>query len=78
MQHGRTGEVQTSSEDVSDYHGQLLEQLRHVENTINKFAIQNYAASGAVVLAYLAHNVDLWAVKIIVALLNVNFAVATG
>jgi hypothetical protein len=28
----------------------LLEQLRHVEDNINKFAIQNYAASCAVVL----------------------------
>ncbi len=45
------GEQLTKEEDVTDYHGQLLEQLRHVEDTINKFAIQNYAASGAVVLA---------------------------
>src|SRR5262245_18172729 len=39
----------TKEEDVTDYLGQLLEQLRHVEDNINKFAIQNYAASGAVV-----------------------------
>src|SRR5262249_31403046 len=65
-----------SEKDVTDYHGQLLEQLRHVEDTINKFAIQNYAASGAVVLAYLADKAPLWATIIIVALLNINFAIA--
>jgi hypothetical protein len=48
-----------SEEDVADYHGQLLEQLRHVEDNVSKFAIQNYAASGAVVLAYLAGNASL-------------------
>jgi hypothetical protein len=31
-----------SEENVTDYHGQLLEQLRHVEDTINKFAIRKY------------------------------------
>jgi len=66
----------TKEEDVTDYHGQLLEQLRHVEDNINKFAIQNYAASGAVVLAYLADKAPLWATIIIVALLNINFAIA--
>ena len=66
----------TKEEDVTDYLGQLLEQLRHVEDNINKFAIQNYAASGAVVLAYLADKAPLWATIIIVALLNINFAVA--
>jgi len=65
-----------SEKDVTDYHGQLLEQLRHVEDTINKFAIQNYAASGAVVLAYLANKAPHWATTIIVALLNINFAIA--
>jgi hypothetical protein len=65
----------TTEEDVTDYHGQLLEQLRHVEDNINKFAIQNYAASGAVVLAYLADKAPLWATIIIVALLNINFAI---
>jgi|SRR6516162_10529779 len=48
-----------SEKDVTDYHGQLLDQLRHVEDTINKFEIQNYAASGAVVLAYLADRAPL-------------------
>src|SRR5262245_28250762 len=66
----------TKEEDVTDYHGQLLAQLRHVEDNINKFAIQNYAASGAVVLAYLADKAPLWATIIIVALLNINFAIA--
>src|SRR5262249_11907242 len=65
-----------SEEDVTDYHGQLLEQLRYVEDTINKFAIQNYAASGAVALAYLADKAPLWATIIIVALLNISFAIA--
>jgi hypothetical protein len=67
--------VMTKEEDITDYHGQLLEQLRHVEDNINKFAIQNYAASGAVVLAYLADKAPLWATIIIVALLNINFAI---
>src|SRR5262245_66633117 len=62
----------TKEEDVTDYLGQLLEQLRHVEDNINKFAIQNYAASGAVVLAYLADKAPLWAPNIIVALLNIT------
>ena len=63
-----------SEKDVTDYHGQLLDQLRHVEDTINKFEIQNYAASGAVVLAYLADKAP--PTIIIVALLNINFAIA--
>jgi hypothetical protein len=65
-----------SEEGATDYHGQLLEQLRHVEDNINKFAMQNYAASGAVVLAYLADKAPLWATIVMVALLNVNFAIA--
>ena len=65
-----------SEKDVTDYHGQLLDQLRHVEDTINKFEMHNYAASGAVVLAYLADRAPLWATIIIVALLNINFAIA--
>jgi hypothetical protein len=68
----------SSDEDVSAYQGQLLAQLRHVENSINKFAIQNYSASGAVVLAYLADTAPLWAVTIIVGLLNLNFIIAIG
>jgi hypothetical protein len=72
----RGDQLTQSEEDVSGYHGQLLEQLRHVEDNINKFAIQNYAASGAVVLAYLADKAPLWATVIIVALLNINFAIA--
>jgi len=68
--------ISPKKEDVAKYHGQLLEQLRHVEGNINKFAIQNYAASSAVVLAYLADKAPLWATIIIVALLNINFAIA--
>ena len=38
--------------------------------------LKNYAASGAVVLAYFADKAPLWATIIIVALLNINFAIA--
>ena len=72
----RGEQLTKSEEDVADYHGQLLEQLRHVEENVSKFALQNYAASGAVVLAYLAGTAPPWAVIIIVALLNINFAIA--
>lgn len=33
-------------EGVLEYRGQILEQTRFVEDTVNKFAVQNYAASG--------------------------------
>jgi hypothetical protein len=71
--------VQSPEEGVIEYEGQILEQMRFVEDTVNKFAIQNYAASGAVLLAHFAKEavaVPLLVVTLIVALLNINFAFA--
>jgi hypothetical protein len=56
----------------------IFSHSSHVEDNINKLSIQNYAASfsGAIVLLYLADKAPLWATLIIVALLNITFAIA--
>jgi hypothetical protein len=64
-------------EGVIEYEGQILKQMRFVEDTVSKFAIQNYAASGGVLLAYFASDkIPLWVVAVIIALLNLNFTIA--
>jgi hypothetical protein len=79
LDRGQSTELQQDKleEGVIEYEGQILEQMRFVEDTLNKFAIQNYAASGAVMLAYFTGKIaHFWTVAVIVALLNACFATA--
>jgi hypothetical protein len=64
-------------EGVIEYEGHILGQMRFVEDTVNKFEIQNYAACGAVLLAHFTNNkIPSWIIVVIVAVLNVTFAIA--
>ena len=47
------------SNNLSDYHKSILETLRHIEDIVLKLALQNYAAAGAVFLAYYAGKMPL-------------------
>jgi hypothetical protein len=69
--------IWSTGPDVSAYHGRLLDQFRHVEDTINKFAIQNYASCGAVILSYLTtERVPLWIATTLVVLISACFTTA--
>jgi hypothetical protein len=45
--------------DALDYDKLVLDQLRHIEDVNVKFALQNYAAAGAVFLAYFTAKLPL-------------------
>jgi hypothetical protein len=65
--------------ELLEYDGLLLDQLGRIEETINKFAIQNYAAAGAVLAAHLTFGQDKfpgWLTVAVVTLLGLNFALA--
>jgi hypothetical protein len=64
------------SKEVFDYGAKLIEQLGRVEETITKFALQNYAACGAVLLAYFTEKLPFIAAALAVYALSWNFAMA--
>jgi hypothetical protein len=67
--------------ELLEYDGLLLSQLGRMEDTINKFAIQNYAAAGAVLAAHLTFGQEKfpgWLTVVVVLLLGLNFALALG
>jgi hypothetical protein len=69
----------TMKEDLLEYDKLLVDQLSRIEDTINKFAIQNYAAAGAVLAAYLSFGQAKfpgWVAVVVVLLLGINFALA--
>jgi hypothetical protein len=45
--------------DVLDYDKSIIETFHHIEDILVKFALQNYAAAGAVFLAYYTHKIPL-------------------
>jgi hypothetical protein len=45
--------------DVLDYDKAIVESIHHVEDILVKFALQNYAAAGAVMLAYFTAKIPL-------------------
>jgi hypothetical protein len=59
--------------DVLDYDKLVLESLRHIENICVKFALQNYAAAGAVFLAYYTAKLPLRIVAPVVFVLALVF-----
>jgi hypothetical protein len=62
--------------DALRYDKLLLTQLNKIRDQMTKFALQNYAASGAILLAYFATKVPLWAVFVAILVVNVNFILA--
>jgi hypothetical protein len=69
----------TMTEDLLEYDKLLLDQLSRIEDTINKFAIQNYAAAGAVLAAYLSFGQAKfpgWVAVMVVLMLGITFALA--
>jgi hypothetical protein len=44
--------------DLLDYDETLISSLHHIEDILVKFALQNYAAAGAVFLAYFTHKLS--------------------
>ena len=62
---------------IIEYEGQILGQMRFVEDTVNVFAIRNYAASGAVLLTHFASDkIPPWIIVVIIAVLNLTFAIS--
>jgi hypothetical protein len=59
--------------EVLDYDKTILETIRHIEDICVKFALQNYAASGAVFLAYYAGKMPLKVTVWVVVLLSLIF-----
>lgn len=45
--------------EALDYSKSIIETLHHIEDVVVKFALQNYAASGAVLLAYFADQLSI-------------------
>ena len=64
------------SKEVFDYGAKLIEQLGRIEDTMTKFALQNYAACGAVLLAHFSEKIPLAAAALGVYVLSWNFTFA--
>jgi hypothetical protein len=67
------------SDDLIQWDTLLVDQLGRTEDTIYKLAIQNYAASGAVLAAYLTfgdQKFPRWLALLIVLLFALNFTLA--
>src|SRR5215475_5466269 len=63
--------------ELLDYDEVIVKHLEHIENRIERFALQNYAAAGAVLLAHFGTNqVPLGHVRWTVIALGVVFTVA--
>src|SRR4051794_28371947 len=63
--------------ELLDYDSMIIKHLEHIENRIERFALQNYAAAGAVLLAHFGTNqVPLSLVKWTIIALGLVFTVA--
>ena len=62
--------------DVLNYDKSTLESLRHIEDIMLKFALQNYAAAGAVFLAYITDKMPFRYTALMVFVLGVVFTLA--
>ena len=59
--------------DALDYYELLLKGLLHIEDILVKFALQNYAAAGAVFLAYFTNKMPLGITVLVVIGLGLVF-----
>ena len=62
--------------DVLDYDKSIIETIRHIEDIITKFALQNYAASGAVFAAYFTKSMSLRMAAAVIVGLSIVFTFA--
>ena len=62
--------------DILNYDKSILESLRHIEDIMVKFALQNYAAAGAVFLAYVTVKVPFRYAALMVFVLSAVFTCA--
>jgi hypothetical protein len=59
--------------DVLEYDKTIIESIHHIEEILVKFALQNYAAAGAVILAYYTADVPIKAAGPAVIVLGLVF-----
>ena len=62
--------------DPLRYDELLLTQLNEVGSRVTTFAITNYAASGAIFLAFFATKLQSWVILVAVIIVNCNFVIA--
>jgi hypothetical protein len=65
--------VMAELSEVRDYDDALLQTIRHIEDINVKFALQNYAAAGAVFVAYYAGKMPLKITAWVVVVLSLIF-----
>jgi len=66
----------TTMSEVLDYDKAIIESIRHIEDILVKFSLQNYAATGAVFLAYFTHQMPLRFAGPVVVVLAIVFTAA--
>ena len=59
--------------EVRDYDNALVETIRHIEDINTKFALQNYAAAGAVFLAYFTDQISLALATLVIVAISLVF-----
>lgn len=59
--------------DVLDYDATIIKTLHHIEEILMKFAIQNYAATGAVFFAFFSKNLPLRVAAPVVVVVTLVF-----
>jgi hypothetical protein len=59
--------------EIRDYDNALLENIRHIEDVNTKFALQNYAAAGAVFLAKFTHQIPLGLATLVIVAVGFVF-----
>jgi hypothetical protein len=62
--------------DALDYDKSIIETIHHIEDILVRFALQNYAAAGAVFLAYFTQKMSLRMAAAVIVGLGVVFALA--
>jgi hypothetical protein len=61
-----------------NYDGRLLDQMNRIQDRIERYALQNYAAAGAVFVAYFTGSIPIHAAAAAVIVLGLNFIIAIG
>jgi hypothetical protein len=62
--------------DALDYDKSIIETIHHIEDILVRFALQNYAAAGAVFLAYFTQKMSLRMAAAVIVGLGVVFILA--
>jgi hypothetical protein len=62
--------------EALDYDKSVIKTIHHIEDILVKFALQNYAAAGAVFLAYFTQKMSLRMAAAVIVALGVVFTLA--